>query len=96
MYPLHVLNRLLRQQLLDLLLRLEAPERRPDDTVEEEGEVHEEGEADDLEPLERLPAEAEGDHPDEEGAARVDGRAGGCADAAGDGESEEVEASVGG
>lgn len=91
---LDVLHWLLGQQLLDLLLGPQELKGRLDDAVEEEGEVDEQGEADDLQPLERLPAEAERDDPDEERPARVDGRAGGGADAARDGEAEEVEAAV--
>lgn len=86
-------NRLLRQQLLHLA-DAEEFERRLDDAVEQESKVDEQAEADDLEPLERLPAEAERDDPDEERAARVDGGAGGGAHAAGYGETEEVEATV--
>lgn len=88
-----MLNRLLGKQLLDLFLGLEELERRLDDAVEQEGEVHQEHEAHHLEPLEGLPAEAQGHDPDEEGAAGVDGRAGGSAYGTGDGKAEEVEAS---
>lgn len=77
MYPdkstLDVFHRLLGQQLLDLLLGPQELKGRLDDAVKEEGEVDEQGEADDLQPLERLPAEAERDDPDEEGPAGVDG-----------------------
>lgn len=85
-------NRLLRQQLLDLL-HTQKLERRLHEAVEQESEIHQHGKADDLQPLERLPTEAERDDPDEERAARVDSRARGGADGAGDGEAEEVEAS---
>jgi hypothetical protein len=89
-----MLNRLFRQELLHLS-HAEELERRLNDAVEEEGEVHQESETDNLQPLERLPAEAERDHPDEQGTAGVDGGARRGADAAGDGEAEEVEAAVG-
>lgn len=88
-----MLDRFFGEQLLDLLPGAQELERGLDDAVEEEGEVDEEREAGDLQPLEGLPAEAERDHPDEEGAAAVDGGARGGADAAGDGEPEEVETS---
>jgi len=87
-----MLNRLLGQKLLHLLLNLQELDRRLDDAVEQKGKVHEECETDDLEPLERLPAEAERDDPDEERTARVNRGAGGGADAARDGEAEKVEA----
>ena len=67
-----MLDRLLGQQLLDFL-DLEELQRRLDNAVEEEGEIDEEGETDHLQPLERLPAKAEGDNPDEEGTTRVNG-----------------------
>jgi len=89
-----MLHRLLGQQLLHLLLGLQELKGRLDDAVEQEGEVDEEGEAGHLQPLERLPAEAERDDPDEEGPAGVNGRAGGGADGPRDGEAEEVEAAV--
>ena len=89
-----MLDRLLGQQLLDLL-DAEEGKGRLDDAVEQEGEVDEQHEAGDLQPLERLPAEAERDDPDEEGAARVDGGARRGADAARDGQAEEVEAAAG-
>lgn len=91
---LDVFHRLLGEQLLDLLLGPQELERRLDDAVEQEGEVDEQGEAEDLQPLERLPAEAERDDPDEERPAGVDGRAGGGADGPRDGEAKEVEAAV--
>lgn len=87
-----MLDRLLGQQLLDLLMGLEELERGLHDAVEQEGEVDEKSEADDLQPLERLPAEAQRDNPDEERSARVDGRSRRGADGARDGEAEEVEA----
>jgi len=67
-----MLDGLLGQQLLNFL-DLEELQRRLDNTVEEEGEVDEQGEANHLQPLECLPAKTEGDNPDEEGAARVNG-----------------------
>lgn len=86
-----VLDWLLGEELLDLVLGPEERERRLDEAVEQEGEVDEEHEPHDLEPLERLPAQAQGHDPDEEGAARVDGGARGGAHGAGDGEAKEVE-----
>lgn len=88
-----MLNRLLRQQLLHLA-DAEELKRRLDDAVEEEGKVNEQTKADDLQPLECLPAETERDHPDEKRAARVDGGAGGGAHRAGYGEAKEIEAAV--
>lgn len=89
-----MLDRLLRQQLLELLLRLEEVEGRLDDAVEEEGEVDEQREAGDLQPLERLPPEAQRHDPDEQRPARVDGRPRRRADVARHREAEEVEAPV--
>lgn len=71
---------LLGQQLLNILIGPQELKGRLDDAVEQEGEVDQQGEAKDLQPLECLPAEAERDDPDEEGPAGVDGRAGGGAD----------------
>ena len=88
-----MLDRLLGKQLLDLL-DAEEGKGRLDDAVEQESKVDEQHEAGDLQPLERLPAEAERDDPDEEGAARVDGGARRGADAARDREAEEVEAAA--
>ncbi len=72
---LHVLDRVFWQQLLWVfLLALDARlQWRRDDVVEDEGAINEEHEAEDLQPLERFPAQAERDYPDEERAARVDG-----------------------
>lgn len=83
---------LFREELPDLLARLEKLERRLHDAVEEEGEVHQEGKAGDLQPLERLPLKTQRDDPNEEGPARVDGGSGRCADAPRHGQAEEVEA----
>lgn len=88
---LQVLDGLLREQLLDLLVRLEEVERRLHEAVEQEGEVDQQREAEDLQPLERLPAEPQRHDPDEERPARVDGRPRRGADGARDGEAEEVE-----
>ena len=87
-----MLDGLLGKQLLYVGARLEESEGRLDDAVEEEGEVDEQREAADLQPLERLPAEAQRDDPDEQRPARVDGRARRGADVARDREAEEVEA----
>jgi hypothetical protein len=87
-----VFDGVLWQQLLDLL-HLEKLKGRLNEAVEQEGEVYKQSKANHLEPLERLPAEAEGDDPDEEGAACVDGGAGCSTDATSDREAKEVEAS---
>lgn len=79
-----MLNRLLGKELLDLA-DAQKLKGRLHDAVEEEGKVDEQGKAEDLQPLKCLPAEAEGHHPDEEGAAGVDRRARGGAHAAGHG-----------
>lgn len=74
------------------LVPQEAPGRGGNNVVEQHGAVDEQGEADDLQPFEGFPAEAQADDPDEQRAARVDGAARGGRDGAGDGEAEEVEA----
>ena|SRR5690349_12426568 len=86
-----MLNRLLRKQLLDLP-DTEELKRRLNNAVEEESEVNEQGEAYNLQPLERLPAETERNDPNEEGSACIDSRTRGGADTACHGQSEEVEA----
>lgn len=67
-----MLNRLLRQQLVNLLVHTKCLERRLDNAIEEEGKVDQKGETDNLEPLERLPAQTEGDDPDEQCSTSVD------------------------
>ena len=90
-HPLVVLDRLLRQQLLNLL-DLEKLKGRLDNAVEEEGKVDEKDEAHHLQPLECLPAQTERDQPYEQGAAGIDGRASGGADRSCHRDAEEVEA----
>ena len=65
--------------------------RRVDDFVEQSCAPDQQRETDDLQPLERLPAQAQRDEPDEERAAGVDCAAGGGADLSGYAEAEEVE-----
>ena len=52
-----MLNRLLRQKRLMMPL-IARPERRPDQVIEEEGTIYQKDESENLQPLERLPAEA--------------------------------------
>lgn len=87
-----MLNRLFGQKPLNLFVLPEELERRLHDAVEQEGEVHQHGKANHLEPFETLPAQAEGHDPDDERPASVNGRAGCCAHAPSNGEAEEVEA----
>jgi hypothetical protein len=68
--------------------------RRPNQVVEKEGAVYQRCKSKHLQPLERFPAETKGDHPDEEGAAGVDGRPRRSADGSSDRKAKEVEASV--
>lgn len=93
---LQMLNGLLGQQLLRLFLDAQKLEGRLDDAVEQKGGIHQQGEADNLQPLERLPSEAERHNPDEERPARVNGGARGGTDGAGNGEPKEVEAAIDG
>lgn len=86
-----MLDRLLRQQLLNRLSRLEELERRLDQAVEQESKVHQQGEADHLQPLERLPSKAERHDPNEQRTAGVNGRPRCRADGPGDGQAKEVE-----
>lgn len=65
----------LGEQRLDVFPGTQKLKGRLNDAVEEKGEVHEQREARDLQPLESLPAEAERHNPDEERAACVDGGA---------------------
>lgn len=93
MFHLTVLNRFLGQELLDLFIwDSEELQGRLNDTVEQEGEVNKQGEADNLEPLERLPTQAKGDDPDEKGSASVNGRSRSSTDAPCNGQAKEVEA----
>lgn len=87
-----VLNWLFRKKLLDLLIHPQAFKRGLDDAVEQKGEVHKQGESHNLEPLERLPSQAKGDNPNEQSSASVNSRPRGGADASGDRETKEVEA----
>lgn len=75
-------------------MRAERLERRLDNAVEYKRGIHEHGETHNLEPLERLPAQAERNDPDKECPAGIDSRARGSTDIAGDGKTEEVEATV--
>lgn len=68
--------------------------RRAQDLVEHAGAPDEQGEADDLQPFECLPTQAETYDPDEEGAAGVDGATRGGGKGASHGQAEEVEAAV--
>lgn len=79
---------------LVLFINLQRLEGRLDDAVEHKRRVHKDCEAEHLEPLEALPAKAERDDPDEEGSACVNGGSCGRADAAGDGQTEKVEATA--
>ena len=92
MRRLLVLDRLLREKLLNLVAGAEAPQGRLNDAVEEERGIDEHGETHNLQRLERLPAEAERDDPDEERPAGVNGRPRGRTDGPRHGEAEEVEA----
>lgn len=66
-------------------------DRGSDNAIEQERPVDEQREADNLQPFEGFPPETEGDDPDEEGTAGVDGGAGGRGDGARDGQAEEIE-----
>jgi hypothetical protein len=68
--------------------------RRVDNLIEQRRAPDQQRETEHLQPLERLPAQAQRDEPDEQRAARVDCAAGCCGDLARDGEAEEVEAAV--
>lgn len=59
-----MLHRLFGKQFLDLINGLKEGERRLDDAVEQEGEVHQQYKPGNLQPLERLPAQAERHNPD--------------------------------
>lgn len=85
-----MLNWLLREKFLNLV-HLEKLERRLNNPVEQERKVDEQDKANNLQPLERLPAKTERDNPDEQGAASVDGRPRGSADAACNRYTEKVE-----
>lgn len=67
------------------------PERRLNDTIEQEGAINQRCEAHDLKPLERFPAQPERHYPDEERTASVDRRSGSRADSSGHRETEKVE-----
>lgn len=86
-----MLNRLLWEELLNLLLSPEEFKRRLDNAIEQEGEINQQNKPDDLQPLERFPAQTEGDDPDEEGPAGIDSRAGGSTHCPSDGETKKVE-----
>lgn len=80
-----MLNRLLPQQdfTLSPMTRETSLQRGLHNIIEQESSVDEKPETNDLEPFERLPAQAEGDEPDEEGATGVDCAAGGGGDGVG-------------
>lgn len=70
------------------------PQRRPHNIIEQERAVNQQREAKDLQPFERLPPQRQRHQPDEQRAARVDGRARRGADGARYGEAEEIEAAA--
>jgi hypothetical protein len=88
-----MLNWLLRQEFLRFPLNTSL-EWRPHQIIEQESSVDKQRKTENLKPLERLPAESERDHPDEERAASVDGRARRRRDSARDTEAKEVEAAA--
>lgn len=88
-----MLNWILRQQHLRLPLDTRL-ERRPNQIVEQERAVHQQRKASHLQPLERLPAQAQRHHPDEQRAAGIDRRTRGSRDGARDRQAEEVEATA--
>lgn len=69
-----MLNGILGEQLLNFLIFTQELEGWLDNAVEDKGKVHQEGETQDLEPLECFPAQAQGDNPNEQGSACIDGR----------------------
>lgn len=88
-----MLNRSLWQQWLSLALHT-ALERRANQIVEHKGAIHQQCKAQYLQPLECLPAETQGDNPNKERTAGIDGRARCGADSPGNGKTEEVETAV--
>jgi hypothetical protein len=66
-----MLNRILHQQRLRVPLHARL-QRRPNQVVEQERAIHQQRKSTNLQPLERLPAEAKRDDPDEERAACID------------------------
>jgi hypothetical protein len=85
---------LLRQQLLNLFVCLQALHWRLYEAVEEESRVHEESETNNLQPLEALPAQPQRDDPDEEGSASVNCRSSRSTNVASDRETKEIESSI--
>jgi hypothetical protein len=77
-----VLDGFLRQKLLNLFVwDLEEFERRLDNAIEQEGEVHKQSKADNLKP-------------DEQGSAGVDSGSGGSTDTSSDRQPKEIETTV--
>jgi hypothetical protein len=90
-----VLDGFLRQKLLNLFVwDLEEFERRLDNAIEQEGEVHKQSKADNLKPFEGLPAQSQRDNPDEQGSAGVDSGSGGSTDTSSDRQPKEIETTV--
>ena len=65
-----MLNRILREQRLPLLPHTRL-KRRPDDIIEEKRAINKQREPHNLQPLERLPPEAQTNNPNEQRAARI-------------------------
>lgn len=74
-----MLDRLLGKQHLSVspMVRETCLKRRLDDIVKEKGSVDEQTEADNLEPFERFPTQAQRDKPNEQGTTGVNRAAGG-------------------
>ena len=85
-----MLNRFLRQKLLVI------PDNATlkwwtDQSIEKEGSIDQQSETEDLQPLERFPSQEEGDDPDEQCSAGIDGGSGSSAHSSRNWEAEEVE-----
>ena len=91
---LHMFDGFLREKLLWFFSGHAGLERWRDDPVEEEGSVDEKSETEQLQEGEFLPAETEGNDPNDECSRGIDDRTGSGRNGPGDGDSKEIESPV--
>ena len=60
-----MLDRVFRQQFINLPVWLKTLERRLNNTVEKEGRIYKQRKANNLQPFESFPTKSQGDYPDE-------------------------------
>lgn len=91
-----MLDRFFRKKLLSFCVGAQKFKRWLHEAIEQKGRINQQSKSGNLQPLERFPAKAERNDPDEERSASVNGGARGGTDGASNGQPEEVEATMNG